>query len=309
MGNIGMELAAMPAVIFMDEPTSGLDGAATVQLAACLANLRQSGLTIVCVIHQPRWAVYSRFSHLLLLGAGGQMVYCGEALKIQAYFEGLFFRLPENETPADWMIDIVSGLSVRFLGEGADAERDTSFTAPDDLFRLWNERCRNTDHPWMTNENLQHGHHDRRPRNFCSRALAVHTRILQRHQCDLLFHFQEPLLLATTLPLLLHFRFRPLLHDASPCNELRSLYDDDVHGRLVSFWPWTPCGNHDFQCTDITAAVHLLSPCVGHHVAADHRRRAVYCSAFLWPVVQHGSLLGRAHSIPGTHQRVRRHQR
>jgi len=150
--NIGMELAAMPAVIFMDEPTSGLDGAATVQLAACLANLRQSGLTIVCVIHQPRWAVYSRFSHLLLLGAGGQMVYCGEALKIQAYFEGLFFRLPENETPADWMIDIVSGLSVRFLGQGADAERDTSFTAPDDLFRLWNERCRNTDHPWMTHE-------------------------------------------------------------------------------------------------------------------------------------------------------------
>ena len=45
------------------------------------------------------------------------------------------------------------------------------------------------------------------------------------------FISKEPLLLATTLPLLLHFRFRPLLHDASPCNELRSLHDDDVHGR------------------------------------------------------------------------------
>ena len=30
--NIGIELAAMPSIIFMDEPTSGLDGAATVRV-------------------------------------------------------------------------------------------------------------------------------------------------------------------------------------------------------------------------------------------------------------------------------------
>ena len=73
--NIGMELVAMPAVCFMDEPTSGLDGAATSQLAQCLGQLRKSGLTIICVIHQPRYSVYKEFTHLLLLGAGGRQVH------------------------------------------------------------------------------------------------------------------------------------------------------------------------------------------------------------------------------------------
>ena len=73
-GAVGMELAAMPAIIFMDEPTSGLDGAATVQLAQCLSGLCNSGLTIICVIHQPRYSVFAAFSHVLLLGAGGRQV-------------------------------------------------------------------------------------------------------------------------------------------------------------------------------------------------------------------------------------------
>lgn len=50
--SIGVELCAMPCVIFMDEPTSGLDGAATLQLAQCLGALQRAGLTIICVIHQ-----------------------------------------------------------------------------------------------------------------------------------------------------------------------------------------------------------------------------------------------------------------
>ena len=35
--NIGLELVAMPSVVFMDEPTSGLDGAATLALAQVCA--------------------------------------------------------------------------------------------------------------------------------------------------------------------------------------------------------------------------------------------------------------------------------
>merc|ERR1712151_1049885 len=135
--NIGMELAAMPAIMFMDEPTSGLDGAATIELAKCLGKLRLSGITIVCVIHQPRWAVFNEFTHLLLLGAGGKMVFCGETCQMDAYFKSLFFRLPPRENPADWMIDIVSGLVPRYQGSSLDALEDASFTAPDDLFKIW----------------------------------------------------------------------------------------------------------------------------------------------------------------------------
>ena len=62
----------MPSVVFMDEPTSGLDGAATLELAICLKQLQRSGLTICCVIHQPRSSVFLSFSHLLLLGKGSR---------------------------------------------------------------------------------------------------------------------------------------------------------------------------------------------------------------------------------------------
>lgn len=137
--NIGMELVAIPSIIFMDEPTSGLDGAATLELAQCLSNLSNSGLTIVCVIHQPRYAVFEKFSHLLLLGAGGQTCFCGERHEMEKYFTDMYFRCPPKENPADWMIDIVSSLSPKYLGEKGE-EIDKTFKAPDDLFKMWRER-------------------------------------------------------------------------------------------------------------------------------------------------------------------------
>merc|ERR1712232_612082 len=114
---------------FMDEPTSGLDGAATVQLAQCLHRLRESGLTIVCVIHQPRYAVFKEFTHLLLLGEGGQQVYSGRREYIVPYVEGLGFRMPEHENPADWMIDVCSNLERRYKSDG---NVDVDFDAPGD---------------------------------------------------------------------------------------------------------------------------------------------------------------------------------
>lgn len=136
--NIGMELMAMPAVIFMDEPTSGLDGAATLQLANCLSNLRESGILMVCVIHQPRYAVFSKFSHLLLLGAGGGQVYCGELQGLEHYLVSLGFRCPPKENPADWMIDVTAGLAPRYLPN--TGEPDPNFHAPKDLFRAWTQK-------------------------------------------------------------------------------------------------------------------------------------------------------------------------
>lgn len=136
--NIGMELAAMPCIVFMDEPTSGLDGAATLELALCLATLRESGLTIICVIHQPRYTVFEKFSHVLLFGAGGRQVYGGRTEKIQTYLERLSFRLPAKENPADWMIDVVCNLAPRYLDPTGE-EVDASFKAPGDLFKIWNE--------------------------------------------------------------------------------------------------------------------------------------------------------------------------
>jgi len=137
--NIGVELAAMPAILFMDEPTSGLDGAATIELARCLGQLRLSGLTIICVIHQPRFAVYDMFTHLLLLGKGGNQVFCGRAELIEQYLTEAGFRLPAKENPADWLIDVVCGLAPRYDTSGKE---DKDFTAPQDLFAIWESGCK-----------------------------------------------------------------------------------------------------------------------------------------------------------------------
>lgn len=137
--NIGMELAALPSVIFMDEPTSGLDGATTFELAVQLGKLRKSGILIVCVIHQPRFTVFREFTHLLLLGAGGGQIYCGLQEGMEAYLAELGFRLPERENPADWMIDVACGIEPRYDENGNEDKNWTVDTTPEKLFQKWDE--------------------------------------------------------------------------------------------------------------------------------------------------------------------------
>ena len=64
-------------------------------------------------------------------GAGGQQVYCGRGELIEQYFTSLGFRLPDRENPADWLIDVVCGLSPRYNDDGSV---DENFKAPADLF-------------------------------------------------------------------------------------------------------------------------------------------------------------------------------
>jgi ABC-type multidrug transport system ATPase subunit len=174
--NIGMELAAMPSIIFMDEPTSGLDGAATLELAQCLSKLQKAGLTICCVIHQPRMSVFKSFSHLLLLGYGGKQVYCGRTEHLKDYLTELNFCMSPEENPADWMIDVVCGLesakrfkskeardrALEAFSSGKDPqeyneenshELDGEFKCPEDLFKAWEKdykaECTKPDGKWM----------------------------------------------------------------------------------------------------------------------------------------------------------------
>jgi len=178
--NIGMELAAMPSIIFMDEPTSGLDGAATLELAQCLVKLQQAGLTICCVIHQPRMSVFKSFSHLLLLGKGGRQVYCGRTEYLKDYLTELNFCMPPDENPADWMIDVVCGLdnakkyrtlearqrAAAAFAEGMEVEVynkenagdiDEGFECPEGLFMAWEEGhkagCMDKESRWMKPKN------------------------------------------------------------------------------------------------------------------------------------------------------------
>lgn len=106
----------------------GLDSSACVSVLACLRELTELGLTVVTVIHQPRFCVISMFHELMLLGSGGQMVYFGPVCSVLPYFHALGFELPANENPCDFCLDVITGVIPR--------EGDPNFQ-PSDLFELW----------------------------------------------------------------------------------------------------------------------------------------------------------------------------
>ena len=108
--NIGLELMAKPSILFLDEPTSGLDSSSAMVVMTSLNNLvRNQGMTVCSVIHQPRQQIFEQFDSLILLGVGGRMVYHGNILTVLPYFEKRGYSLPDGESIADWIIDISSG--------------------------------------------------------------------------------------------------------------------------------------------------------------------------------------------------------
>lgn len=52
---IARALAARPRVLIMDEPTSGVDAANLARLTRLLAGLRNDGVTMLLVSHEPEW--------------------------------------------------------------------------------------------------------------------------------------------------------------------------------------------------------------------------------------------------------------
>ena len=107
--NIGMELVAKPAALFLDEPTSGLDSTSSEVILDSLKRLTRFGMTVITVIHQPRYSIFRRFDRVLLLGKGGRTVYEGPSERAQDYFLNLGFKCPDGENVADFLMDVMSG--------------------------------------------------------------------------------------------------------------------------------------------------------------------------------------------------------
>lgn len=126
-----------PKILFLDEPTSGLDSTTTVALCQTLKNIaRTRNMTIASVIHQPSVYSFLEFDDLLLLGKGGQVIYHGAVLDAPDYFTGLGFVMPEKCNPADFYLDVASGMVPR--------EGHPEFEWPQ-LFELWRVHCREGD--------------------------------------------------------------------------------------------------------------------------------------------------------------------
>ncbi|KAJ3284823.1 hypothetical protein HDU79_007844 [Rhizoclosmatium sp. JEL0117] len=126
--NIGMELAGVPLALFLDEPTSGLDSTSSLKVAEILRKIASLGLTIVAVIHQPRYEIFQQFNDILMLVPGGKTAYIGPTAHVVEYFKELGYTFDALANPADILMDILSGKGVHSCGENI---------TPDRLVELW----------------------------------------------------------------------------------------------------------------------------------------------------------------------------
>ena len=138
--NIGIELAAAPMALFLDEPTSGLDATAALSVMRLLKMISQLGVTIVCIIHQPRLEILESLDGIHLLTQGSQ-VYHGKVSGVVKYFSSMGFNISDRFNVADAILDIISGRSTANTKSGSRVEindlaqywRSNKCTTQDDL--------------------------------------------------------------------------------------------------------------------------------------------------------------------------------
>ncbi|GMH60873.1 hypothetical protein TrST_g8745 [Triparma strigata] len=118
--SIAVELVTNPSICFLDEPTSGLDSTTSIELISMLKKMNHAGMTIVMVIHQPRYEIFEMIDDTLLLGQNGRPVYMGPCLKCLGYFTSIGFPCPPMKSPADHFLDVMSGT--------VQHDKDPSFT-------------------------------------------------------------------------------------------------------------------------------------------------------------------------------------
>lgn len=128
--NIGMELVAQPSLLLLDEPTSGLDSNASQEVCRALQTIASTGITVLTVIHQPRYEIFQMFDNVLLLAKGGNTVYMGPAKDVLSYFELHGFRCPERMNPADFFLDVVANTVFN----------ERNLLKPNNLVRKWKEK-------------------------------------------------------------------------------------------------------------------------------------------------------------------------
>ncbi|KAM5558749.1 ABC transporter G family member 15-like [Rosa sericea] len=105
--SICIEILTQPHVLLLDEPTSGLDSASSFFVIWALRNIAQDGRIVICSIHQPSSDIFNLFNDLVLI-AGGETVYFGEALKAVKFFSDAGFPCSTRKNPPEHYIRCIS---------------------------------------------------------------------------------------------------------------------------------------------------------------------------------------------------------
>ncbi|KAJ3212076.1 hypothetical protein HDU67_004082 [Dinochytrium kinnereticum] len=104
-----------------------LDSTAALKVAEILKRIASIGLTVVAVIHQPRFEIFQQFDDILMIAPGGKTAYLGPTECVLEYFEGYGFFFDPRSNPADILMDILSDKGVNLHHH----------YTPTDLVNLW----------------------------------------------------------------------------------------------------------------------------------------------------------------------------
>ncbi len=85
--NIALELIREPPILFVDEPTSGLSSRDSEHVMDLLRELALKGKLVFVVIHQPSSDIYKMFDKMLIVDAGGYLIYNGNPVEAVKYFK------------------------------------------------------------------------------------------------------------------------------------------------------------------------------------------------------------------------------
>eukprot|EP00442_Polarella_glacialis_P052868 CAMPEP_0115067304 /NCGR_PEP_ID=MMETSP0227-20121206/11313_1 /TAXON_ID=89957 /ORGANISM="Polarella glacialis, Strain CCMP 1383" /LENGTH=614 /DNA_ID=CAMNT_0002453351 /DNA_START=69 /DNA_END=1913 /DNA_ORIENTATION=+ len=111
--NIALALISNPLVVFLDEPTSGLDSAMANEVCQILKELVKEGCTVIATVHSPTSFAFSLFDEVMMLQAGGAVVYSGMVMvkKVTDHFQSVGFPFPQGQgySLPDWLVDTTSG--------------------------------------------------------------------------------------------------------------------------------------------------------------------------------------------------------
>ena len=128
----------------MDEPTSSLDAFSSFEVTKSMKDIASSGITVVAVVHQPRFEIFQAFDDVILLGKGGQIVYEGPSKDALDYFsDSLHLECPPFVNPSDFFLDAIYDPESAYRAQAIRHNQDPATTVVlsiQDMFKVWKEK-------------------------------------------------------------------------------------------------------------------------------------------------------------------------
>eukprot|EP01028_Stygiella_incarcerata_P011980 TRINITY_DN716_c1_g1_i1.p1 TRINITY_DN716_c1_g1~~TRINITY_DN716_c1_g1_i1.p1 ORF type:complete len:841 (+),score=195.12 TRINITY_DN716_c1_g1_i1:146-2668(+) len=108
--NIGVEFVTLPNVLILNDATAGLDGSFAQDVVATLVKTAQLGATVVTSLTQPRHEIFELLDDVFFISRNGKQIFSGPRTQVDEYFASTGFPCPPKTNPADFYVDVVSGM-------------------------------------------------------------------------------------------------------------------------------------------------------------------------------------------------------